>query len=141
MIVKEVTVDNLTKQQRSCTMSKIRSKNTKIELRVFKVLRKNEIYFQRHYGNAPGKPDIAITSKKKVVFINGDFWHGYRFSQWKNKLPKKYWQAKIESNIRRDKENNKTLKSRGWKILIIWEHNLKNDFDKQIDKILKFLKT
>ena len=72
-------VDKVTKEKRSEMMSKIRSSNTKIELAVFKRLKKRGIYFQKHYKKAPGTPDIALPRKKKAVFIDGDFWHGNNF--------------------------------------------------------------
>ena len=85
-------------------MSKIRSKNTKAELIVFRELRKRKIYFQKHYKKCVGCPDIAIPSKKIAVFIDGDFWHGRNFHKDKKRLPKRYWLNKIEGNIVRDKK-------------------------------------
>ncbi len=89
-------MDVFTKKKRSEIMSKIRSKNTAIEKTVFRELRKRSIHFQRHYNKAAGNPDIALPRKKLAIFIDGDFWHGYGFSRQKNRLPKKYWQGKIE---------------------------------------------
>ena len=60
-------------------MSKIRSKNTKLEVLVFRELRKRGVYFQKHYERVVGKPDIALPRKRKAVFLDGDFWHGYDF--------------------------------------------------------------
>ena len=95
--------DSFTKEKRSEVMSKIRSKETQIEQIVFKYLRKQGVYFKKHYKKASGSPDIALPRKKIAIFIDGDFWHGWQFSKKKGKLPKKYWLAKIESNIQRDK--------------------------------------
>ncbi|MDB5188556.1 MAG: mismatch endonuclease Vsr, partial [Candidatus Nomurabacteria bacterium] len=102
-------------------MGLIKGKNTKIELLVFKFLRQEEIYFQKHYGRIRGKPDIAIPRKKIAVLIDGDFWHGWKFHERKSKL-NPYWLAKIEDNMRRDRKNVRFLRSRGWKVLRIWEH-------------------
>ena len=77
-------------------MSKIRSQDTKVEILIFRELRKRGIYFQKHYKRVIGNPDIALPRKKKAVFIDGDFWHGYKFPKLKKRLPKKYWLAKIE---------------------------------------------
>ncbi|MBD3311425.1 MAG: DNA mismatch endonuclease Vsr [Candidatus Magasanikbacteria bacterium] len=132
--------DCFTKEKRSEVMSKIRSKETEIEKMVFRHLRKNKIYFQKHYNKAPGKPDIALPQKKKAVFIDGDFWHGWQFSKKKRKLPKKYWLQKIEGNIKRDKKNRAKLKRDGWKVLRVWEHQLKKEGGKYLEKITKFLK-
>ncbi len=121
-------------------MSKIRSKNTKSEVLVFRELRKRGIYFQKHYKRAAGNPDIALPRKKKAVFIDGDFWHGYQFSKLKKRLPKKYWLAKIERNIKRDRKNRAQLRKEGWEVLRVWEHEVHKNFRKAIDKIIDFLK-
>ena len=132
-------MDVFSKKKRSEIMSKIRSKDTKIELAIFRELTKRKIYFQKHYKRALGRPDIALPRKKKAVFIDGDFWHGRNFKKTKDRLPKKYWQAKIEQNIKRDKINRNKLKKDGWKILRIWEYEIKKTPEKSIEKVVKFL--
>ena len=134
-------VDVFSRKKRSEIMSRIKSKNTGIEKAVFSYLRKRKIYFQSHYHKIFGKPDIAIPSKKLAVFINGDFWHGYRFIVWKERIPRAYWRDKIESNIARDKKNYSMLKSRGWSVLKIWEHEIKQQPEKTFTRIEKFLKS
>ncbi len=119
-------------------MSKIRSQNTKTELLVFRELRRRGVYFQKHYKRAIGNPDIALPRKKKAVFIDGDFWHGYQFSKLRKRLPKKYWLAKIERNMRRDKTNRAKLRKDGWQVLKIWEHEIQKNFSKTISKIIEF---
>ncbi len=131
-------MDVFTRRKRSEIMSRIRSKNTGIEKVAFSYLRKQKIYFQKHYSRVPGKPDIAIPSKKIAVFINGDFWHGYKFSVWKKRIPKKYWVSKIQSNIDRDRRSYMALKRMGWKILKIWGHELKENREKACGKIINF---
>lgn len=121
-------------------MSKIRSHNTKAEVLTFRELRKRGIYFQKHYKRAFGNPDIVLPGKKKAIFIDGDFWHGYQFPKLKKRLPKKYWLKKIENNIKRDRKNRTKLKKEGWKILRIWEHEVLKNFDATVVKIIKFLK-
>lgn len=133
-------MDVFSKEKRSEIMSKIRSEGTQAELAVFKELRKRKVYFQKHYKKAAGKPDIALPRDKKAVFIDGDFWHGYRFSKIKNRLPKKYWLGKIESNVARDKRNGVALKKSGWEVLRIWEHEIDKNLSKVADKIQSFLK-
>ncbi|MCK5123523.1 MAG: very short patch repair endonuclease [Candidatus Pacebacteria bacterium] len=131
--------DVFTPEKRSEIMSKIRSKNTKAEILVFKELQRRKIYFQKHYKRAVGSPDIALPRKKKVVFIDGDFWHGYQFSKQKKRLPKKYWQEKIENNIKRDRRTRAKLKREGWQVLRVWEHEVLKNFDKTAEKISSFL--
>jgi DNA mismatch endonuclease (patch repair protein) len=120
-------------------MSRIRSKNTSVEIAVFKELRKRKIYFQRHYVLASGCPDVAIPSKKLAVFIDGDFWHGYRYNKHYSRLPKKYWRTKIENNIRRDKKNRSMLRRAGWRVMRVWEHEINKDTKKTIEKMIKFI--
>ena len=132
-------MDKFTKSKRSEIMSKIRSQNTKVENLAFRELRKSGVYFQKHYKKALGNPDIALPSKKKAVFIDGDFWHGYQFFKLKQRLPKKYWLAKIEKNVKRDRNYSAKLRKEGWEILRIWEHELLEKQDKTVDKIIEFL--
>lgn len=134
-------MDKFSKAKRSEIMSKIRSRNTKAEIFIFRELRKRGIYFQKHYKRAIGNPDIALPRKKVAIFIDGDFWHGHQFSKLKKRLPKKYWLAKIERNIRRDKTNRAKLKKLGWKVLRVWEHEIKKDSEKVIGKTVRFLKS
>jgi len=72
---------------------------------------------------------------KLAVFIDGDFWHGYRFPKWKDSLPD-YWKIKIQKNRERDKQNFARLRKIQWRILRIWEHTVKKDLDKVIEKIV-----
>lgn len=132
--------DVFTKKKRSQIMSRIRAKNTGLEKAVFSYLRKQGVYFRKHYDRVPGKPDIAIPSKKIAVFINGDFWHGYKFSEWKNRMPAIYWREKIQSNIDRDKKSKRQLKRMGWKILSIWGHEIKEKPERTLKRIADFLR-
>lgn len=134
-------MDVFTKKKRSEIMSRIRSKNTKAELLVFRELRRRGVYFQKHYSRAVGKPDIALPRKKIAVFIDGNFWHGYRFFKNKHRLPKKYWVKKIESNIARDRKNRAKLRRMGWKVMKVWESDLtgKRKASESLEKIILFL--
>jgi len=81
-----------------------------------------------------------LPRKKRAVFIDGDFWHGYRFSKLKLRLPKKYWLNKIKKNIQRDHTNTIRLKRNGWKVVRVWEHELLKSFNSSMDKIADFLR-
>lgn len=116
--------DFLTPEQRSVQMSKIRGKNTKAELIAFKYLRKERVYFQRHYKRAPGSPDIALPRKKKAVFIDGDFWHGKTIDRVMERGADDFWTKKIRRNMNRDKEQESLLLEMGWQILRIWESDI-----------------
>jgi len=132
-------VDIFSKKKRSEIMSKIRGKNTKLEMLVFHELRKRGIYFQKYYRTEFGTPDLTLPRKKIAVFVDGDFWHGYQFSKNKSKLPKKYWQKKIQDNIDRDRKTRKRMRGVGWKVLRVWEHQLIEDFDNTIESIVNFI--
>ena len=72
-----------------------------------------------------GKSDCQI-GDNTLVFVDSDFWHGWQFSRWKDRMPKKYWIYKIERNIARDKSKFRLLRKQGYKVLRVWEHELKN---------------
>lgn len=131
--------DIFSKEKRNEVMSKIRSKNTSIETLVFRELRKRGIYFQKHYKGALGTPDIALPRKKVAIFIDGDFWHGYRYPAWKGRLGT-FWHNKIERNRRRDKKYHAILRRKGWHVVRIWEHQLKaSTRDRTIQKLIGLL--
>jgi DNA mismatch endonuclease, patch repair protein len=135
--------DVFTKKKRSEVMSKIRSKDTKVEKDFLKILSK-ELYpkgyrYRKNYKKLPGSPDIVFVKYKLAIFIDGDFWHGYNFKKRRRKLPLKYWVPKIEKNMKRDKENTKKLKKLGWKVIRIWEHEVQKKSSKYIESIRLFL--
>lgn len=124
-------------------MSKIRSKDTKLEKYFLKLISSalypRGVRYRKYYAKLLGKPDIVFVNKKVAVFIDGDFWHGYKFTAQKQRLPKKYWIKKIENNIARDRKINRELKKIGWKVVRIWEHEIKKDSAKAVSKIEKAL--
>lgn len=124
----------LTKEQRSYNMSRIKGKNTRLELKVFGVLKERGLKFKKHY-KIVGKPDIAFPGKKIAVFIDSDFWHGWQFGRWKNKLSP-FWRQKIGLNKIRDRKNNRKLRAGGWTVIRIWEHQLSSNLNKNIDRII-----
>jgi len=130
--------DVFTKEKRSDVMSRIHSKNTLIELRVFRFLRKNKVYFKMHYDRILGKPDVAKPREKKAVFLDGDFWHGRDYKIRREKLPP-YWSLKIAANIKRDKKYRLLLKKQNWRILRVWEHDLERKEKATLRKIYNFL--
>lgn len=131
--------DKFSKEVRSRIMASVKGKNTSLERFVFRELRRRKVHFQKHYKKAPGTPDIAIPSRKLAIFVDGDFWHGYRYPAWKHKIRKKFWRDKIERNRRRDRRNFAKLRHLGWKFLRVWEHEIKADRLKATGKIFNFL--
>ena len=117
------TTDVFSKRKRSEVMSKIRSSKTKPELKLKTIMRKFGFLYQPR--NIFGRPDFADRKDKIAIFIDGCFWHGCRKHYRAPKQNKKYWTEKLKRNIKRDKEVSKNLKEIGWKVLRIWEHDLK----------------
>ncbi len=118
--------DNLTKEQRSLNMSRIRSKWTKQEVAVHKSLSRNKIKHNMH-PKILGSPDLILKSQKVAVFIHGCFWHRCSKCFKKPKTNRKYWLPKIKKNTERDRRNAKLLKSFGFRIITVWEHEIKKD--------------
>jgi DNA mismatch endonuclease (patch repair protein) len=120
-------MDTVSPKVRSKMMAAVKSKNTSLERFVFAQLRKKGIRFTAHYSRLPGTPDVALPSHKMAIFIDGDFWHGFRYPAWKRKIKSKFWRDKIEANRRRDSRNFRKLRRLGWKVLRIWGHEIHND--------------
>jgi len=119
--------DIFTKQKRSEIMSKISGKETKPEILVRKFLFANGFRYRKNDKRYPGKPDIILPKYKIIIFIHGCFWHGHNCPA--GKLPetrKKFWETKIKGNIERDNRNITDLGKQGWKVLTIWQCELKN---------------
>jgi DNA mismatch endonuclease (patch repair protein) len=125
--------------RRSDLMRKIRSDKTTPEILLQKALRKEKIKFRKNCVTVTGKPDIALIDKKIVIFVDGEFWHGYRWKQKKKKIKdnRDYWIPKIERNIARDRKNNRELRKSGWQVIRFWQHQLIKDLPKCIQKIKK----
>ena len=112
--------------ERSALMASIKSKDTKPELIAFAELKARGVTFQKHYGRAPGKPDVAKPRKRLAVFIDGDFWHGRELQRVIEKYGEEsYWVTKLQRNIARDAEQVEQLKSIGWQVLRVWESDIK----------------
>ena len=131
--------DKFSKRTRSGIMSKIRSKNTSPELLLRGHLWSLGLKGYRIHCNLPGKPDVVFINKRVAIFADGDFWHGYSWKKLGKVPPKKYWQKKIRGNIHRDKKNTKILKKEGWTVLRFWEHQIRKDPLKIINKIKKII--
>ena len=121
-------VDHLSLEKRSWNMSRIRSKNTKPELIVRKMLHNSGIRYRLHAKDLPGKPDLSNKSKGFAIFVNGCFWHQHEGCKRANipKSNKDYWVPKLERNVNRQKDNIQSLHDMGMKAHIIWECEVKN---------------
>lgn len=108
-------------------MSKISGKETKLEILVRKYLFSKGFRYRKNVKKLPGTPDIVLPKYKTVIFVNGCFWHGHNCPA--GKLPetrKEFWGNKISGNIERDKKEQEQLKQLGWKVIVIWQCELKN---------------
>ena len=121
--------DNHSREVRSKNMSHIRSTNTKPEEIVRKYLFSKGFRYRKNVRALPGCPDIVLPKYKTVIFVNGCFWHKHdcpRFV-WPSSN-EDYWRPKIQSNVERDQHYMVSLRSDGWKVIIIWECELKKKF-------------
>lgn len=127
------------KATRSYNMSRIRNKDTKPEILVRKFLFANGFRYRLNDKKLPGKPDIVLPKYKTVIFVNGCFWHGHENCKY-FKLPAtrtEWWKEKIEGNIKNDTIKQTLLKEAGYKVIVIWECEIKNKsiFDTIINEI------
>lgn len=115
-------------------MSAVKSKDTKPELALRKELWRRRLQYRKNYKKLPGKPDIVFPRVRLAVFCDGDFWHGHNwairgYGSLENELRRysKPWAEKITRNVQRDKQINRELQALGWRVLRIWESDIKAD--------------
>lgn len=116
-----------TPEQRSRNMAAIRSKHTKPEMEVRRLLLEEGFRYRRHGKKLPGKPDFVFAGRRKVIFVHGCFWHRHT-CRWGSVAPKtnaEFWEAKIGGNQSRDRRHLAALRKEGWKTLVVWECQLR----------------
>ncbi|ASV30124.1 very short patch repair endonuclease [Maribacter cobaltidurans] len=130
-----------TTPQRSKIMSKIRGKNTKPEMAFRRALYAAGYRYRVDYKKLIGKPDIALNKYKTVIFIDGEYWHGYNWEDRKPKIQtnREFWIAKIERNMQRDEEVNEALEQLGYTIFRFWESEVKKELEKCLQLVLNHL--
>ncbi|NTG08841.1 very short patch repair endonuclease [Rhizobium rhizogenes] len=116
--------DIMSPETRSRVMSRIRGRDTGPERLVEVMLNDLGVDYCAHVRSLPGRPDFVLVKYSLCIFVDGDFWHGYRFQDWRLKLSEA-WDTKIAKNIRRDAQNRRLLRSAGWQVLRMWEHQVK----------------
>jgi len=134
--------DVFDKEKRSKIMASVKSKDTKPEMIVRKLLHSMGYRYRLHREDLPGSPDIVLPKYRKVIFVHGCFWHGHEGCP-RAKLPKTnrdFWEEKIRINIRRDRDNVQQLLRLGWTPLVIWSCEIR-DKSKLKEKLTKFLST
>lgn len=125
--------DVMTSEQRSRCMAAIKGKDTKPEMIVRKYLFSCGLRFRVQVRKLPGTPDIVLPKYKTAIFVNGCFWHGHEGCKY-FRLPKsnvEFWKEKIERNIERDRESRQALLDLGWKVIRVWECELRNKANRE----------
>lgn len=131
--------DTVSQKRRSEIMSHIRSKDTSIELLVRKQLFAQGFRYRVNYKKLPGKPDIVFTKKKVAIYVHGCFWHGHDVGCRYSHVPQsraEYWSEKISRTKIRDREHIDELESGGWRVLIVWECEIRKDLQEVIERIV-----
>lgn len=133
-------MDTLTPEERSEVMRRIRSKDTKPELVVRSLLFRLGYRFRLHRKDLPGRPDIVLPRHRKVILVQGCFWHGHncRLAS-RPKSNQHYWEAKILTNRARDEKNRAALRELGWNVLELWECEIQKP-EGALERIETFMK-
>ncbi len=132
-----------TTPQRSKIMSKIRGKNTKPELTFRKALWAAGYRYRIDYKKLIGKPDILLKKYKTAIFIDGEFWHGYKWEERKTKIKtnRAFWLLKIERNMQRDQEVNAALRNLGYTVFRFWQKEVEKSLEDCLNSVITHLKT
>lgn len=134
--------DYLTPEKRSWNMSRIRGKDTSIEVKVRKYLFAKGFRFRKNDKRLPGKPDVVLPKYHTVIFIHGCFWH--RHSGCKDattpKTRTEFWLDKFEKNVANDRIHCGALEAAGWNVIILWECDIKKRFDATMERVEQELK-
>lgn len=115
-------------------MARIKGRDTGPERIVAELLTSVGISFEMQGRDLPGRPDFVFRDQRVVVLVDGDFWHGWRFPVWKDKLSPA-WEVKIENNRQRDIRNMRRLRYQGWKVIRLWEHQIQKHPGRCIERI------
>lgn len=131
-----------TAEQTSAIMRAIRSKDTKPEMIVRRLLHSEGYRYRLHRKEIPGRPDVAFIGRKKAIFVHGCFWHQHPDPSCKlSKVPKTrldYWLPKLKRNVARDRKSLEALERAGWQALIVWECEL-GDLEKVMARLVEFI--
>jgi len=118
--------DHMTPEQRSRAMSHVKLRDGPLERYIQGELRRRGFRFRKHVKSLPGSPDIVFPKEKVAIFIDGDFWHGWRLPAWEHKLSP-FWKEKLRTNRKRDQRNFRKVRALGWRVIRIWQHQIKRD--------------
>ena len=130
--------DIMSAEKRSAVMANIKGRDTGPERIVAGLLSGAGLSFENHARDLPGRPDFVFRDRRVAVFVDGDFWHGWRFPVWRDKLSEA-WEAKIEATRLRDIGKFRRLRRSGWRVVRIWEHQLLHDPAGSLARVTKAL--
>jgi len=121
--------DVFTPEKRSSVMRRVKSTGTSPELKVRKLLTRMGLRYRLHRKDLPGKPDIVMAGRRLAIFVHGCFWHGHDCARGARvpKANREYWEGKIGRNRERDLEHRAALEAKGWRVLTLWECELKDE--------------
>ena len=125
--------DRISKSQRSYVMSKVRGRDTKLEVAVRKFLWSKGYRYRTHYGY--GKADIAFPRLKVAIFLDSCFWHACPRHAEYPKSNAHFWRTKLRKNRQRDRDVTRALQGEGWRVVRVWEHNLEKNFHGALEEI------
>ena len=133
--------DKLTPEKRSWNMSRIKGKDTKIEVEVRKYLFSKGYRFRKNDKRYPGKPDIVLPKYHVAIFVHGCFWHRHEGCKDATtpKTRTEFWLEKFDKNVKNDQIKQEKLRELGWKVIVIWECELKRSLQETMDKVEKEL--
>lgn len=133
--------DKLTPEKRSWNMSRIKGKDTKIEVEVRKYLFSKGYRFRKNDKRYPGKPDIVLPKYHVAIFVHGCFWHRHEGCKDATtpKTRTEFWLEKFDKNVKNDRIKQEKRRELGWKVIVIWECELKRSFQETMDKVEKEL--
>jgi DNA mismatch endonuclease, patch repair protein len=132
--------DIVSRSKRKEMMSSVKQRHTKPEIAVRKLLHRHGFRFRLHNKKLPGTPDIVLPKYKAVIFVHGCFWHQHEGCR-KARRPTsnvEFWNEKLDKNIERDSRKELELKNSGWKVLTIWDCEIKDE-NSLIEKVKNFL--
>ena len=133
--------DRITAEQRSWNMSRIKGKDTKIEVLVRQYLFAHGFRFRKNDKRYPGKPDIVLPKYKTVIFVHGCFWHRHRNCKLATtpKTRTEFWMEKFEKNVRNDELHEAQLREMGWNVITLWECELEKEFEETMENVVEQL--
>lgn len=133
--------DKISPERRSLNMAAIKSRNTKPEVAVRKLLHASGFRFRLHRKDLPGRPDIVLPRYKTAVFVHGCFWHQHEGCKLASKPSSRqeYWKAKFDRNAERDNNSLRALTELGWQVVVIWECEVRKNADEVVQRLAKLL--